>query len=62
MNTKIKNYKKYIFEEFCFEVVGHMWILNTDFCHFIFFSWILPHKSAYRSRILLTTTHCKVIV
>lgn len=41
MKTKIKNYKKYILDEFCFVMVGHFWILNTNFLYFIFFSWIL---------------------
>lgn len=38
MNTKIKNCTKRIFEEFCFVVVGHFWILTTNFSSFIYSS------------------------
>lgn len=57
MNTKIKNYKRHIFEEFCFAVVGHFFILTTNLSSFIYFSWIPCHKSARRWGVFFMATH-----
>lgn len=62
MTTKIKNYKKHIFEEFCFVVVGHFSILTSNFSSFIYSSWIPSHKSARRWDVFFMATHFRPIV